>query len=73
MEASVRPPEKVVPEPQGRTTVSPAVFRVKEEAVLAAEGRPARGEYGWYRGAWLRPVANVFSLRFFYFPKEEWR
>ena len=44
--ALVRPPEKVVPEPQCRTTVSAAVFRVKEQAVIAAEGRPSRANMG---------------------------
>ncbi len=47
--------------------VSFAVFRVKEQAVTAAEGRPNRANMGGTAGDDPRPVANAFSLRFFYF------
>ena len=40
--ASVRRRGKVVPELRSRNAVSSAVFRVKEKAVLAAEGRAFR-------------------------------
>ena len=57
------------PRAAGLNGVSSDVFRVKEQAVFAAEGRPARGEYGWYRGASLRPVANIgFAAVFYFYP-----
>ena len=42
----MKPQEKVVPEPRGRKAVSPAVFRVKEQAVTAAGARPKRANMG---------------------------
>ena len=62
----MKPQEKVVPEPRGRKAVSPAVFRVKEQAVTAAGARPKRANMGGTAGSVPRPVAKVFSLRFFY-------